>query len=102
LWKLYPDVQYPRLGLIPLFGGALDLQGSLAVISESNSEVVRDSFAIGGAYVFDMQTGEQLLKLSSPVPFDTHDGFGASIEIDGSKVIIGASGINDACPGHGC
>jgi outer membrane protein assembly factor BamB len=97
LRKLIPDVSFPRTGLIPLFGGSIAIEDGIAVIGESNSEVV-DGYAIGGAYVFDIETGQQLRKLKNPVTPSTHDLFGSSIDIDSGRAIIGVSGSYEACP----
>jgi WD40 repeat protein len=100
LRKITPDVQYPRRGLIPLFGGALALENGIAVIGESNSEVI-DGSAIGGAYLFDAESGRQLRKLENPFTPDTHDLFSSSVDLDSGRVIIGVSGTDEACPGLG-
>lgn len=53
----------------------------------------------GAIYVFDVTTGEQLRKLIPEVEYPRR---GLTIEIDGSQVIIGATGNHDACPEIGC
>jgi hypothetical protein len=71
------------------FGGALDLDGNIAVIG---SPVHHGSFAgSGAAYVFDVTTGMQLAKLLQPtlpggerIPY-----FGSRVGIDGPLVVIG-------------
>ena len=99
LRKITPDVPFPRAGLIPWFGGSLALENGIAVIGESNSEIVDGRFAIGGAYVFDIDTGQQLRKLKGPAGPTTHDLFGSSIDINSGRVLVGVSGTNEACPG---
>ena len=97
--KLVPDVESPRAGLIPLFGSAIAFEDGIAVISEANSEVTADQFAVGGSYVFDIAAGRQLQKLTNPELPSSPDFFGGSVDIDSGRMIVGIGGADDACPG---
>jgi hypothetical protein len=61
------------------FGHSIEIVGNLAMISDYNPS---------SAYLFDLQTGQQLRKFVSPNP-NTNDGFGHSIAFDGQRALIG-------------
>jgi len=74
------------------FGISVALNGNRAVIGAPDSDgKITDS---GSAYVFDVTTGQQLLKLSANDGTE-FDGFGASVDISGNLAVVGA-------PGHDC
>ncbi len=56
----------------------------------------------GSAYVVDLQTGDQLVKLVASD--DSEDkGFGRSVALSGGTAVVGAPWDNSACPGlHVC
>ncbi|MBL1217872.1 MAG: hypothetical protein D8M59_10300 [Planctomycetes bacterium] len=83
LTKLYPDIPHVQ----DLFGYSVAVDGSTAVVGAPlDDEVVNDS---GAAYVFDLATGLQLVKL---LPADGHqdDYFGSAVAISGTTVVIGS------------
>jgi hypothetical protein len=66
-------------GTFHAFGHSIEIAGNLAMISDYNPS---------SAYLFDLQTGQQLRKFVSPNP-NTNDGFGHSIAFDGQRALIG-------------
>lgn len=79
------------------FGTGVASDGTLAVVGEFNADRTHDPvILVGGAYVFDLTTGELLSKLerrSIPEPPTVIDDFGGSIDLDGATALIGASGF---------
>ena len=71
------------------FGRAVAISGSTAIVGARYDDVFGTNS--GSAYVFDVATGEQIVKL---VPDDgeahAHANFGRSVAIDGSIAIVGA------------
>ncbi len=69
------------------FGFTSSLSGNIAVIGAWGVDDVGENS--GAAYVFDVTTGEQLLKLhaSDAAPGDL---FGNSVSIDGNTILVGA------------
>ncbi|MEQ9379758.1 MAG: hypothetical protein RJP95_02760, partial [Pirellulales bacterium] len=71
-------------GVDQYFGGNVAIEGHLAVISSGQGPD-------GAAYVFDLTTGSEIFRLQPSDPTGNGDIFGASLAIDGQKVIVGAS-----------
>ena len=69
------------------FGVSVSLSGHLAVIGSSNGD--GKSASTGTSYVFDITTGELLVKLSA-VDGNAYDVFGKSVAISGNTALIGA------------
>ena len=70
------------------FGVSMAVDGERVLIGSLYGDgVVPDS---GSAYVFDLQTGQELIRLQAMngSPFDL---FGASVDLDGDLAIVGAS-----------
>jgi hypothetical protein len=74
------------------FGYSVALSGSLALIGSP----VADGMAIdsGAAYLFDLQSGAELQKITGSVAA-ANDGFGSAVALDGTLALIGAPN-NDA------
>ena len=66
-----------------LFGGAISLNGDLAVIGARRAD------GRGAAYVFDVNTGIELRKLTADDGL-AQDSFGNSVAISGNRVLVGA------------
>jgi hypothetical protein len=77
------------------FGISVALAGNLAVIGASYEHVTppggTTAYNSGAAYVFNIQTGQQIARL---VPQDPTEGgkFGASVAIDGDMAVVGGWG----------
>ncbi len=70
------------------FGSSVSISGNLAVISP-RFDNDQGKYA-GAAYVFDVTTGQQLVKLFAP-DGSAGDGFGSSgVAISGNSIIIGS------------
>lgn len=71
------------------FGYSVAATGQLAIVG---APFEGPSFTSRGAvYVFDIQTGEQLRKLTA-ADADTFDAFGESVAVSGTRLLIGAPG----------
>lgn len=68
------------------FGGALAIDGNIAVIGASGAG---PGVKRGSAYVFDITTGEQLYKLTSP-DSQEFDFFGRSVSVSDGIALVGA------------
>ena len=68
------------------FGIEVDIFGRMAIVGATFAH--HDGLATGAAYVFDVATGEQLLKLT-PTEIEKGDEFGY-VAIDGTIAVIGA------------
>jgi len=74
------------------FGCSVSMAGSLAVIgAELDSDSGQWS---GSAYVFDVQTGQQLRKLTAS-DAESDDRFGSAVALSGNIAVIGAYGDGD-------
>jgi len=75
------------------FGYAVAISGNTAVVGAPYDSDLGG--ASGSAYVFDVTTGNQVLKLT---PIDGSGGalFGSAVAIDGTTVIVGAYGDRHA------
>jgi len=73
------------------FGGAVAISGNLAIVGATGDRHAGEGS--GAAYVFDVTTGAQLLKLtaSDAAP---NQGFGSSVALSGNTAIIGAVDLN--------
>ena len=74
------------------FGSAIAFSGSHLVVGASQSDVA--AVDAGAAYVFDPNTGEELMQLIAS-DAQTQDSFGISVAIDGGVVAVGATGDDD-------
>ncbi len=80
------------------FGSAVVLGGNRAIVGATNGGSCGLLLCSGAAYVFDVATGQQLLKLT-PSDTQTLDKFGSSVAISGDKAIIGAWGNDRSSEG---
>lgn len=70
------------------FGSAVDASGSLVVVGAPLADV--GGVTSGGAvYIFDESTGQQLRKLTAPVP-QLGARFGDAVAIGAGRVVVGA------------
>ena len=75
------------------FGYSVAISGNTAIIGALGDD---DAGSLSGsAYLFDMTTGSQLLKLAAN-DATAEDYFGVSVAISGNTAIVGASGDDDA------
>lgn len=72
------------------FGGAVAVQGHVGVIGAAEAQGIGGVPSVGGAYVFDLRNGRQLLKLS-PSDGSSSDQFGVSVAIHGDLILVGAN-----------
>lgn len=81
------------------FGHAVAVSGRVAVVGApfALAPSTPNWVASGAAYVFDTETGVQLLKLTSD-DADNGDAFGWSVAVDGSVVLVGANRTADQGP----
>ncbi|MCB1087725.1 MAG: hypothetical protein KDM63_11815, partial [Verrucomicrobiae bacterium] len=70
------------------FGISVAACGRYAVIGAQ--EATGAAASSGAAYVFDLQTGRELFKLT-PMGGTTGDRFGGAVAMDGSRIVVGAS-----------
>ncbi len=73
------------------FGSSCDISGSIAIVGARG----RYNDHPGSVYLFDTTTGKQLARIVSDHPTAT-DRFGAAVAIDGTTVIVGARGDDEA------
>ena len=78
-------------GTYDYFGWSVAIRGNLALVGAPGADDgVND---LGAVYVFDVTTGEELLKLASPPPPQvTHltSWFGASVDLHDAVAVVGA------------
>ena len=75
------------------FGCSVSLAGGLALVGSYRDD--GNGTNAGAAYVFDVATGQQLLKLT-PADAAVRDYFGCSVSLDGTTALVGAfSGVVD-------
>lgn len=65
------------------FGCSVAIDGDRCAIGARGTGV----FQAGAAYVYDLSTGVELLKLTDPIPSDD-DGFGTSVSIRGDALAV--------------
>lgn len=75
------------------FGNSVDLSGSIAVIGKVGDDSLGEGS--GAAYLFDLNTGVELHKLTA-ADADAGDSFGTAVAISGSTVVVGADFNDDA------
>lgn len=75
------------------FGASVAISGDLAVIGSPRSDEA-GMLSSGSAYLFDVQTREQLMKFIASDAGE-HGDFGRSISISGDDVFVGAPGAAD-------
>ena len=81
LYKLTPiDAAYKDN-----FGISVAIDGDIAVVGARENTPTRP----GSAYIFDVTTGSQLLKLAPPDPASTRH-FGHSVAVSGDKAVVAA------------
>jgi hypothetical protein len=80
-----------------VFGSSVAISDSYAVVG-APGEQSGGGFDSGNVYIFNPATGELLRTLSNPNAYGTldFDRFGSSVAISGSRVIVGATGEDDA------
>jgi hypothetical protein len=76
-----------------LFGGSLAVSGTTVIIGAQQDD--DGGSRSGSAYGFDTVTGEQLFKLAASDAAED-DGFGISVAVSASTVVVGAFGDDDA------
>jgi hypothetical protein len=78
------------------FGSSVAISDSYAVVGVPDEDDT--SFSSGKVYIFNPATGALLRTLSNPNAYGTitDDRFGSSVAISGSRVIVGATGEDDA------
>lgn len=74
------------------FGLRMDASGDLVAISSKNDVV--NGVSSGSVTVFDVTTGAELHRLHPSSP-DNGDLFGEWVAIDGTRVVVGATGDDD-------
>ena len=74
------------------FGSKVAVRGNIAVIGDY-TDTVNGPYS-GSTYLFDVASGTQLFKLT-PNDGAPGDGFGNAVAIDGTTVLVGASGRDD-------
>ncbi|MCH8047440.1 MAG: FG-GAP repeat protein [Planctomycetes bacterium] len=81
-FRLFPDDDVP----LSNFGYSVAISGETAIVGARDGDVSRS----GAAYLFDVQTGRQLFKLT-PSDGRANDIFGDAVAISGNTAIIGAA-----------
>ncbi|MCB9838539.1 MAG: hypothetical protein H6813_04305 [Phycisphaeraceae bacterium] len=79
-------------GLNDRFGNSVAIAGSIAVVGSPRNDAVFGSS--GAVYVFDVTTGQQLMKIvpNDPAP---GDHFGSSVALHGTTLIVGSPDDDD-------
>ncbi len=90
LAKLVADVGHRR----DEFGWSTSLSGNLAIISALREDA--RGVDSGAAYVFDVSTGDQIMRLTPLDDAGTGSWFGYDATIDGHRVVVGAPFDNTA------
>ena len=78
-----------------LFGRAVSVSGNSIVVGAPAPYDFDAGSWTGSAYVFDVNTGQQLCKLIAD-DAATDDRFGDSVSVSGDIIVVGASGNDDA------
>ena len=83
------------------FGWSVSISGNYAIVGALGEDVPgggASGFESGKAYIFNVTTGALLRTLDNPNPFNSayQDYFGVAVAISGNRVIVGASGEDDA------
>lgn len=89
----------PSLGMTgDSFGSAVTTDGARVAVGAAKADALgQDS---GAAYVFDAATGSELMRLV-PSNGAAGDHLGASIAMDGARVVVGAPGADGVGPDSG-
>lgn len=74
------------------FGQGVGISGNLAIVGAYQDDDLGGRS--GSAYLFDVRTGQELLKLTA-ADGAAEDWFGESVSISGSRAIVGAQGDDD-------
>jgi len=81
------------------FGKSVALSGTRLVVGDPFSSLSASN--AGRAFVYDLTNPAQpIATLSNPMP-TTEDGFGASVAVSGSRVVVGASGKDNGATNAG-
>ncbi len=83
LWKLIPN----DLAAEDAFGTSVAIQGNRAIVGALHNDT--NGRSAGAAYIFDVNTGQQLHKLTA-ADASAGDEFGVSVAIDKGVAIVGA------------
>ncbi|GAB5496514.1 MAG: hypothetical protein Phyf2KO_15940 [Phycisphaerales bacterium] len=77
-------------GHLDRFGESVSIEGNRVVVGAPH-HTAGIGFAVGGVYVFDTQTGQQIEKL---LPIETLPGafFGKAVDLEGGRLAVGAPG----------
>lgn len=78
------------------FGTALGQDGTIGVVGAFSNRSIAQGPRDGSAFLFDVETGNELHLLMAEDPL-ANKRFGAAVAIQGSVVLVGAPGDNDAC-----
>ena len=84
------------------FGVSVDISGTVALVGARYGVGAEGGTGFdkpGSAYLFDVNTGDELLKVTAS-DAEIGDQFGLSVAISGSNAIVGAVGNDDACVRH--
>jgi len=81
------------------FGTSIALDGDLVLVGapEHAPDDPYDPGGTGMAYLFDIETGEELAKLTA-ADESQGDRFGIAVNLHGDMCIVGALGDDDVCP----
>ncbi len=84
------------------FGDRVKITGNYLIVSSENASGLTK---VGQLHVFDMRTGKLLAELDNPTP-SSNDLFGIgsavdNVSVDGTRLVIGASGDDLDGPDHG-
>lgn len=74
------------LGPLDFFGSALAVEGNVVLISAPGAGGTNNT---GAAYLFDLETGEQLRRLVPNRPSNRSD-FGVAVALDGNRAAVGS------------
>lgn len=78
------------------FGDSVAIDGDLAIVGAPYDG--HAGYGAGSAYVFDLRTGAELMKLTSSDPRE-QQLFGVDVAIEGHTALVGASGDGCCNPG---
>ncbi len=81
-------IENPAPGSGAGFGGSLAGVGTNFLVGAPGKDVAPDT-DVGGAYLFDGETGDLLFTFANPEP-EANDRFGAAVAAVGNSVVIGA------------
>ena len=94
LHKLTTPQEHANRGLWTLLGAEIAVDGNLAAFGELNSEVPEGGTTRGSVQLFDLSSLQFLQKITVPEsPGRYHDLFGSGLDLDGSRLVVGAPGL---------